>query len=221
MLNKSNLLLTSMDSTITYDVLYELLRKEKYSTELQKLDPNFFKDVIRYLDEKESIIESQKSKDSIFNTEIQKTQIQLNNARKVLKELYERRENKIIQIALFASKMNEKPDLSCLLPEELFFYNESLKVLNSTRSSILHNVLQKKLPRLEERKPKELKTTSIEETKLIRFLHAVPKFIGTDLNVYGPFEQEDAANIPSKIADLLIDKKRAEEIKHENTKNSQ
>ncbi|MBI2109629.1 DNA replication complex GINS family protein [Candidatus Woesearchaeota archaeon] len=204
-----------MDSTITYDVLYELLRKEKYSTELQKVDQNLFKDVIRYLDEKESIIESQRSKDSIFSSEIQKTQIQLGNARKVLKELYERRENKLIQLALFSSRMNEKPDLSALLPEERYLYNEILKILNSGRESILFNVLQKKLPVLEKEKPKELKTVA-EETKLIRFLHAVPKFVGTDLNIYGPFESEDLANLPSRIAGVLIEKERAEEISHEN-----
>lgn len=216
MLNKSNILESSMDSTITYDILYELLRKEKYSTELQKIDQNFFKDVIRYLDEKESIIENQKSKESIFSSEVQKTQIQLNNARKVLKELYERRENKIMQLALFSSKINEKPDLSPLLSEELHIYNEILKILNLGRESILTNVLNKKLPMIEKEKPKELKTIS-EETRLIRFLHAVPKFVGTDLNIYGPFEQEDLGNIPLKIADLLIEKKRAEEVTHENT----
>lgn len=215
MLNKTVLLQQTMDSTITYDVLYELLRKEKYSTELQKVDQNLFKDVIRYLDEKESIIESQRSKDSIFSSEIQKTQIQLGNARKVLKELYERRENKLIQLALFSSRMNEKPDLSALLPEERYLYNEILKILNSGRESILFNVLQKKLPVLEKEKPKELKTVA-EETKLIRFLHAVPKFVGTDLNIYGPFESEDLANLPSRIAGVLIEKERAEEISHEN-----
>ena len=41
----------------------------------------------------------------------------------------------------------------------------------------------------------------------------MPKFVGRDLEVYGPFEEEDIANLPGEIADILILKNRAEEIK--------
>ena len=65
---------------ITYENLYEVLRREKYRTELQKLDSTFYQDVIRYLNEKEAILASQSKKDSIFaSKELEKTQIQLKN----------------------------------------------------------------------------------------------------------------------------------------------
>jgi len=47
----------------------------------------------------------------------------------------------------------------------------------------------------------------------VRFLYAVPKFVGKELEEYGPFEEEDIANLPSDIADILIGKGRVEEIK--------
>ena len=47
---------------------------------------------------------------------------------------------------------------------------------------------------------------------MIKFNHAVPKFVGEDLEVYGPFEENDMANLPSKIADVLVSKGRAEEM---------
>ena len=50
-------------------------------------------------------------------------------------------------------------------------------------------------------------------TKLVRFLNAVPKFVGTELEEYGPFEEEDIANLPLPIADLLLEKGKVEEIK--------
>jgi hypothetical protein len=53
------------------------------------------------------------------------------------------------------------------------------------------------------------------ETKLVRFLHAVPKFVGKELEEYGPFAEEDIANLPSEIADVLINKERVEEIKRD------
>ena len=45
------------EGIITYEKLYETLRNEKYKNELQKLDSDFFNSVVRYLDEKRSIIE--------------------------------------------------------------------------------------------------------------------------------------------------------------------
>jgi hypothetical protein len=50
-------------------------------------------------------------------------------------------------------------------------------------------------------------------SKLLRFLAPVPQFIGIDMREYGPYEEEEVAKLPSEIANLLIQKERAEEIK--------
>ena len=46
----------------------------------------------------------------------------------------------------------------------------------------------------------------------IKFLSSVPKFVGRELEIYGPFQPEDIANLPKPIADVLIMKGRAEQI---------
>ena len=51
------------------------------------------------------------------------------------------------------------------------------------------------------------------ELKLLRILEQVPQFVGTDLEVYGPFKPEDVANIPSDVANLLVETGSAEEMK--------
>ena len=89
---------------ITYDTLYEILRREKFKKELQKLDDNFFDNTLNYLNDKSKIYESQKEKDSIFSSEFKKTEKTLENTKKILKELYEKRESKIIMLALFSSR---------------------------------------------------------------------------------------------------------------------
>ncbi len=199
------------DSIITYESLYDALRRERSFTELQKLDPDFFKNVVKYLEEKESILGIQRKKSSGFSSELGKTQIQIENVRKLIKEIYENRERKIIQLAILSSKTEAgNVDLSSMLNEEKLFYNSLLEQFNRYRKGILHNLLNKQPPVIEE-SPKELKShiSQQDNTRLVRFTHPTPKFVGEDMNIYGPFEAEDIANLPEKVATLLIEKKRA------------
>lgn len=211
-----------MGDIITYEALYEILRKEKYEKELQKLDPIFFQSVIKYLDEKEVILASQKSKDSVFAKESDKTQKQLENIRKILREIYEKREGKIVMHALISSRFNEN-NLLNMLSEEAQFYNDIKNILNKYRINILENLLLKKLPNLVQEEIKQLSSNIKEVTKtnnapiLLRILEPVPQFIGDDLIIYGPFENEDVISLPFNMANILINKKKAEEMKPELT----
>ena len=199
--------------SITYEFLYELLRKEKFRKELQKLDENFFKDVINYLEEKKTILMSQEKKDSIFApSNVQKTRKQLENLQKIIKEFYERRETKIIQLAVFSSRTNAPiQDYASMLEEEKEFYKTIVEELNNYRSSILKSLLEGKLP-VKGRNKKKQKDAEPVETKLIRFMQAIPQFVGDDLEVYGPFESEDISNLPTRVAEVLIKNNRAEEL---------
>ena len=199
--------------SITYEFLYELLRKEKFRKELQKLDENFFKDVINYLEEKKAILMSQEKKDSIFApSNVQKTRKQLENLQKIIKEFYERRETKIIQLAVFSSRTNAPiQDYASMLEEEKEFYKTIVEELNNYRSSILKSLLEGKLP-VKGRNRKKQKDQELVETKLVRFMQAIPQFVGDDLEVYGPFESEDISNLPTRVAEVLIKNNRAEEL---------
>jgi len=202
------------DIVITYETLFDILRKEKFNAELQNLNKEFFKDVIKYLNEKKAILESQKKKTSIFtSSETQKTQKQTENIKKILKEIYERREAKILQLSLFSSRNNDpNPKFAEMLKEEEKLFKNLLETLNQYRKGILYNLIELKNPEIEEEKPKELKTEKKEFIKLIRFKQPVPKFVGTDLNIYGPFEEEEIAALPSEMTELLIKRKKAEII---------
>jgi len=214
-----------MGEIITYEILYEILRKEKFEMELQKIEPNFFQSVIKYLEEKEAILESQKSKNSMFSTESEKTQKQLENIRKILKDIYEKRESKIVQNSLMSSRFKDSKPAN-MLDEETKFYVEMKNILNKYRKGILDNLILKRLPSIEEYKTEEnIKVKESAEIpsgkkeekdekniKMIRFLQSVPQFIGDDLILYGPFENEDVASLPRDIANLLIKKNKAEEI---------
>ena len=190
-----------MPETLTYEALYDILRRERTRQELQKLDSNFYKDVDNYIREKIKTLESQRQKSSIFaQKEIEKTEKQLDNVKKIIKELYEKREIKITQLALSMAKTKDMQEVIELLPEERNMFENLVKTLRESREIIIYNLI--------EGKPKVIKTDN--ETKLIRFIQAVPKFIAEDSNEYGPFEEEYIASLPLKVADILVRNNRAE-----------
>ncbi len=203
--------------TITYETLFELSRREKERSELQKLDSSFFANVLRYLKDKQAIITKQQT--DIFSAEEKrKTQGQMDNVRKIISELYNRREKKIISMAIDKSKNSSTIiDNSALLDEEKAFFEHMLKILIMNREKVLLNVINLKEPEkvsdfIQEKKEAIEEKQMPKETKLVRFLHAVPKFVGKELEEYGPFEEEDIASLPVQIANVLINKNRVEEI---------
>ena len=206
---------------ITYETLFELLKRERERSDLQKLEPAFFNEVISYIKDKKKILEAKS--DSVFAPEEKKkTERQLENIYKIFRELYERREKKIIQLALDKSRTHSNLiDASALLKEEKVFFDAVTALLDSYREAILYTVMNEKLPfmqPLEEKKPSAEFKSALElkkNAKLVRFAYHVPKFVGTELEEYGPFEEEDIANLPIEIADVLINKGKAEEIKEE------
>ena len=208
---------------ITFETLYDLLIREKQRDELLLLEPTFFADVIIYLREKMKIWEKISSDNDLFSEgERDKVETELKSIRKVLKDLYERREKKIIDLAINKSRIGHGLEARNLLDEEKQLFESIAQVLDRHRRGILLNLLKMELPRVEEHKVVvELSSEALaaekiaapKQTVMVRFLHAVPKFVGSDLFVYGPFDEEDVANLPKDVATILIQKKRAEEIK--------
>jgi len=216
---------------ITYETLFDILRREKDREELQNLDKTFYSDVVKYINEKrESLKQSQETLFSDDDRE--KTQIQLQNIKRILKELYNRREKKIIDSAIMKSRTNSGIiDTAAMLEEEKKLFSEATAILNRARAGILFNVIEGREPESIEctNTPKAAGTNSAgadsakeegkeqqKETRMVRILHAVPQIYGEDAELYGPFEEEDVASLPKEIAEILISKERAEEIIEEN-----
>ena len=211
----------AQEVVITYETLFELLQREKERSDLQRLEPTFFSDVISYIKDKKKILEA-KSDSPFAQEERKKTERQLENIYKILKELYERREKKIISLAIDKSRTKSHLiDTTALLKEEKVIFDALANLLDTYRDAILGSVLNEKMPFMqsfEDGNPKEDFKTAFElkkPTKLVRFTHEVPRFVGPELEEYGPFDKEDIANLPAQVADVLISKGKTEEIKEE------
>ncbi|MBW2976566.1 hypothetical protein KY347_03920 [Candidatus Woesearchaeota archaeon] len=203
---------------ITYEVLFELLKKEKDTTDLQKLGPNFLNDFVEYLNEKRDML---KKEDNLFSyDEKKKVEKQIDNAKRLIKEMYERREKKILSIALTKSRTKSNViDTSAMLENEKKFFEEILKVLDFFRKETIDKIISggyaSKAAAETDKKEEQIMPQNNDAAKLVRFIYPVPKFVGKGLEEYGPFAEEDIANLPTEIADILISKGSAEEIKGE------
>jgi DNA replication initiation complex subunit (GINS family) len=242
---------------ITYETLFDLLRREKSRNELQELDKSFYQDVIAYLKEKKRTVVDEDHHTLLFSkSEQEKIRIQIKNIQKILRELYELREKKILNLAVNKVKTESNLiDVSNLLPEEISLFDETCLFLSKYREGILNQVLRMEMPSVEIREqtaetyrrpendepqnrtyqkeenresqkeeksifdsqPKnttyEQSTSSSSDKKVkVKILNDLPKFMGQDKNIYGPYKKEEITELPETVTSILLKKGRVEVI---------
>jgi hypothetical protein len=136
---------------ITLEGLYDILRNEKKKEDLQKLSPSFHIDVVSYLREKKSLLDAQSSSADLFAaTEKDKLEYELRSINRILKEIYEKREKKIIDITLNKSRTgSDIIDTSAMLREEKEFYTQLLSLFDVYRKGVLLKLFNAQVPFIE------------------------------------------------------------------------
>jgi len=179
---------------ITYNDIYEVVRKERYSEQLQSLPKNFIFEVAEYLKEKKEIA-SKESED--FSDVVMKIKKQLENAKILFKELILRRRRKILNLVLIASETGiSKQDYENMLDFEKELFDELVKKIE---------LCDKNLNLALNGEKKE------EENQLVVFKEDIKEIINFNGEKMS-FEKGQIANIPSEIAKILIDEGKAEKI---------
>lgn len=179
---------------ITYNDLYEVSRKERYSKQLQKLSRSFVEDVADYLSEKKKIVARDEGD---FSDVILKTKKQLENAMTLFKELMRTRKEKILNLVLIATETGiSKQDFDNMLDFEKSLFEDFMKCVDISNKK-LESVFNGK-------REEELKN------KMIVFLEDVKEFVGLGGEKMGPYSKGDIVNIQKEIADILIGDGKAE-----------
>lgn len=192
-----------MDVNVTYETLFDTLRKEKSSPELQDLEESFYDDVNNYISDKMRTYEE---------THDIKTEKQIQNIKKIVKEIFERRQKKLLMQAFSQGRTTNAIKFNTKLPEEQYFINNIIEIIQK------HNILLDRAfqqNNLTIQKPVEVKKSSVNTSSdiiQVKFLTKLPKFLGKDLESYGPFEKEDVAELPNQLAEILINKGRAKKV---------
>ncbi|RJQ19923.1 DNA replication complex GINS family protein [Candidatus Woesearchaeota archaeon] len=208
---------------LTYETLYEILRKEKNRDELQKIDSNFLADALNYLREKQQAYDDTLAKNDIFSqSERDKLHIQIANIKKILRDLYDLRERKIINMAINSSRIKTHIlDSQHLLPPEQSLFQSIHTVLLQHRQGIVNRIIEARdvelmpvvLPPPELHTPETFESpANTSTTKHVKFLDTIEQFVGEELEMYGPYAANDEAELPRELADVLIGQGKAAEL---------
>lgn len=188
---------------ITYETIRAVHRAEKEDS-LQELPKNFFESVKNWLTHKQN----QKDTASL---------LELENAKKLVEDIINRRERKIVLAALRTLR-GEMPPRN-LTDSEQKFFDEIVNSLKSFRQNTSEQILG--YERIIEDKIESAKS-SMDDLKnlqsrpngkmLVKVLIEVPRFVGSDMQYYGPLKIGDVLSLPNEVADILISRKAAESI---------
>lgn len=187
---------------ITYETLFDIFRNEKKEG-LQPVPESFYADLVAYLREK---TQSDADQEALAK--------QLKNIHKLVRDIYEMRETKIVNLAIVSVRGSDIGTAG-LLPHEQRLFDSIVSLLKEARKEVLAHLLRGELPGGSrpagqgDKAPGEKAPAPSGPTMLVSFLAHVPKFVGTELEVYGPFEPGDMANLPTEVAEVLIAKSRA------------
>lgn len=198
---------------ITYETLFEILRREKSRGDLQELDQGFYQDIITYLAQKKGILLRQPVASGLFGEEERmQTESQVLNIKRLIRQLYELRERKIIDMALNRSRTQSSLlDDSALLSEEKTFYETLITRMDEQRRDLLYQILnaQAQAPSSEPDKKVEKKK---EMDITLKFSDDVEQFVDEEMNEHGPFAEGDVATLPANLAQMLIERHGAERV---------
>lgn len=179
-----------------YDNLYDAWKKEKESSEIQKLSRTFYAELATYMKrirEEGRMLDKKTTKARLMEREFE-------NAKRLAKELVKLRYDKALRNAASGKSMPGET----LTEEEEKLHGEILPLAEAYKH-FLKDILRGRVSHVEkEEKPKKL--------QLVRILQEIPAIVGTDMKTYGPFKPEDIATLPSENAKMLIKRVAAVEI---------
>ena len=181
---------------LTFSDIYEAMRKEKYSENLQMLPRKFLSEASEYFAEKKEFLNRE---DDLFSDVAIKNKKKLDNAVSSFRDLLRMRKKKILNLAFVASQVGiSKKDFENLLGFEKDLFEELVKALE----------------RAEKNQGADMSGSVKDERRhrLVRFLEDVPEFLGADGGEVGPFVKGEVANLESEVVEILEKDKRVEGI---------
>ena len=115
------------------------------------------------------------------------------------------------KIKAFTTATTEESSVSKSIIEPTKQSIESVKMIEAEQDAVEETIAPTEI---EQKLDKSAEKGIDYHYTLIRFINKAPPLVGLDLKSYGPFEENDIANIPFQNAIILINEKYAEKIEN-------
>lgn len=195
---------------LNFDELRRVYRLEKNSSKLVVLQEDFFNQLFEFME-----LERKTYLDSLKDLNQSKAR-DFNNLKKIIEELFLLREKKILNKALIDSRLGES-DGEVLTLHEKKLFEELVKAMKG-HSQLLNQILEFDKAALisHDKKMVDSSATTERSSDLalveLKFSEKISPFIGPDMKEYGPFEPGQTANVPFKVANILVGRNIASKV---------
>jgi len=174
---------------ITYQDLYEYLRKEKYSETLQQLPNDFISQVSAFLQEQQT---QSNSEEASFLEGIGKNKKQFENSVSLFKELMLRRKKKLLNLVFVATETGiMKRDYENMLSIERDVFDKMVKIFEEADKELSRKLYQEG-------------SHLGGENRMVIFSQDTEQFVDLDGKVIGPFKAGELVYLDKKVAEILV-----------------
>jgi DNA replication initiation complex subunit (GINS family) len=211
-----------MAEVLTYDALREIQYNERRSEKLYELNDDFYENIEEYFNRKGP-------KDDL-------TEIEMRNAKNILKDILDRRERKILSQALTTVRSGMRIDTKVMTSREEGLFKSLVTIIKDHREVVSKPVEKKSVkagqsesgaakkeeptaksqePKAEPKtpRPKDPEPEETDQTTTyirVKILQELPEMLGSDFKTYGPFKEGEVIELPEKNAEIFIEKEKAE-----------
>jgi len=179
---------------ISYNDLYEILRKEKYSEVLQQLPKDFIIEFSVYIGDK--LHESVKD-DDLFQDNVLKSKKQLENSIALFKELMRLRKRKMLNLVFVATETGiMKRDYENMLQNEREVFDKLVKSFEEGDKEMA-SILNGKKSKVE------------EKNRMVMFSADVEQFVDMSGKLVGPYTAGELANLDGEVSKIFVSSGKA------------
>lgn len=175
---------------LTFEKIRDIERAERENKEMQQLPQNFIEELKEYTQLKSKTPDSN----------------ELKNARETIKRIFEAREKKLLDLALYSVKTGLPPEN--LTKEEESAFGRLVEILKEKRQVFFEELKKESGLHIEEKAAQQCKEFAFKVKKSLQ------PFVGPDLKIYELKENEiiDSMKLPKPLNDLLLKEGVLEQI---------
>jgi DNA replication initiation complex subunit (GINS family) len=195
---------------VKYEDIRRHQRMERNTPNLASVDGEFYTELAEFVQECRGEYSTSSSSEDLRNLE---------NTLKIARDVFERREQKLLMKSLQCVRTGEPAD-GVLPKRECELLDALMKILRENRQEFERALQGRTEPAKQVQHINDIPKINSESTEtredlnnvLVRILKKIPKFVSADLKEYGPYDSNEIVKLPLREVELLSSKNFIEVI---------